>query len=310
MISENYSELFAFLDRCGIKYLKDEPMSEHTSFRIGGKAKAFVMPRDADELKGVYQAASKLGIKSYILGKGTNVLFDDAGFDGVVISTLSLDFVKQDGERLICGAGASLTSTSRFALDKSLEGLSFAYGIPGSVGGGVYMNAGAYNGEVSFVLESSEYLDLEDGEIHKLSSEDHDFAYRYSSYKEHPERVILSATFRLRPGEYDRIKAEMDDFINRRRTKQPLEFPSAGSVFKRYPGRYTAQMIDEVGLKGASVGGAEVSEKHAGFIVNKGGATSSDVLCLIDLIKNTIRDKYGIDIECEIIHVGGDNDGK
>ena len=302
---DRIKQLKRVLDELGISYSENEPMSEHTSFKIGGEAALFVKPADAEELSSAYRSASFLGVNSYILGKGTNVLFDDEGYSGAVISTLSLDSVSRNGTKIKCGAGYSLTSLSRFALENSLSGLSFAYGIPGSVGGGVFMNAGAYNGEISFVLESSTYLDISDGTVHVLPADKHDFGYRYSSYKDHRNRIILDATFSVREGEYNEIKAEMDDFMNRRKTKQPLEYPSAGSVFKRYPGRYTAQMIDEAGLKGASVGGAAVSEKHAGFIINKGGATSHDVLCLIDMIKDAIRDKYGIDIECEIIRVKG-----
>ena len=302
---DRIEQLKNVLDGLGISYRENEPMKEHTSFKIGGNAALFVEPQCAEELSSAYRSAKFLGVNSYVLGKGTNVLFDDAGYSGAVISTLALDSISRNGDSITCGAGYSLTSLARYALDNSLAGLSFAFGIPGSVGGGVFMNAGAYNGEISFVLSSSRYLDTADGSIRSLCAEEHDFGYRYSSYKVHPDRIILDATFSLKQGEYNEIKAEMDDFMNRRKTKQPLEYPSAGSVFKRYPGRYTAQMIDEAGLKGASVGGAAVSEKHAGFIINKGGATSRDVLCLIDMIKDAIYRKFGIEIECEVIHVKG-----
>ncbi|MBQ7714559.1 MAG: UDP-N-acetylmuramate dehydrogenase [Clostridia bacterium] len=298
------SELTAILDSLKIEYSTDEPMNLHTSFRIGGDASVFIVPRTPSELSSAYKAAKQTGIPVYILGKGTNVLFDDEGYDGAVISTLGLDTLVCDGNRLRCGAGFSLTALSRVALDESLEGLEFAFGIPGSVGGGVYMNAGAYDGEVSFVLESSTYFDTDDATLHTLTHEMHDFGYRHSSYKDHPERIVLEAVFVLKSGSADSIRAKMDDYMERRKTKQPLEYPSAGSVFKRYPGRYTAQMIDEAGLKGASVGGAKVSEKHAGFIINTGDAKCSDVLGLITLIKDEIRKKFGIDIETEIIYVG------
>ncbi len=296
-------ELARVLDNLGIEHLRDEKMSAHTSFRIGGPASLYVIPSDAEGLISAYRAAKFIGVKTYILGKGTNVLFDDEGYDGAVITTAAMDSVSCDGTRIKCQAGYSMTGLARVALDNSLAGLSFAYGIPGSVGGAVYMNAGAYNGETSFVLEESTYFDTTDGTVRTLSKDEHEFGYRTSSYKSHPERIILDATFLLRKGSYYEIKAEMDDFMERRRTKQPLEYPSAGSVFKRYPGRYTAQMIDEAGLKGASVGGAKVSEKHAGFIINTGGATCRDVLDLISLIKNTIKEKFGIDIECEVISI-------
>ena len=299
-----FSELSRVLDGLWIEYFENEPMSQHTSFRIGGPAKLYIVPKNALELSSSYKAASFLGVKTYVLGKGTNVLFDDEGYDGAVISTLLLDSIECDGCRIVCGAGYSMTGLSRFALEHSLCGLTFAYGIPGSVGGGVYMNAGAYTGDVSTVLEYSEYLDTSNGNVYTLDKDAHSFDYRYSSYKSHPERIILKAAFMLHEADRAKIKAEMDDFMERRKTKQPLEYPSAGSVFKRYPGRYTAQMIDEAGLKGASVGGAKVSEKHAGFIINTGGATCKDVLDLIDIIKGAIKQKFGIDIECEVISVG------
>ncbi|MBQ7669478.1 MAG: UDP-N-acetylmuramate dehydrogenase [Clostridia bacterium] len=305
MITDKYSELISYLDKEKIEYLVDEPMSNHTSFRIGGPAKIFVSPR-IETFPELLQKISKHGINRFVLGKGSNVLFDDEGFDGAVISTLNLDSVDLNGRVIMCAAGCSLTALSRFALDNSLSGLSFAYGIPGSVGGAVYMNAGAYNGEISYVLSGSDYVDTNTFTVHHLGREEHCFSYRHSSYKDHPERIIISAEFTLKDGDANVIKAEMDDFMERRRTKQPLEYPSAGSVFKRYPGRYTAQMIDEAGLKGASVGGAEVSVKHAGFIINKGGATSGDVKELVALIEKTIKEKFGIEIEREIIYIGKD----
>lgn len=302
--TELLSKLTDYSKKSGsLELFENEPMKNHTSFKIGGCARIFACPENVKALTYIMEEARAAGVRTYILGRGTNVLFDDEGFDGIVVSTSELSETEVSENVLVCGAGASFTAVSRIAYENSLEGMSFANGIPGSVGGAVYMNAGAYNGEVANILKSSTYLDLNNGEIYELPYEDHEFSYRHSSYKSHPERVILSATFELKNGDKDAIKAEMDDFMSRRRDKQPLEFPSAGSVFKRYPGRYTAQMIDEAGLKGAFVGGACVSEKHAGFIVNKGGATANDVLTLIDLIKNKIREMHGIDIETEIIYV-------
>ena len=304
---DNFNELLKKLNEYQKKglvtVLEDEPMKDHTSFKIGGKAAIFAVPETEEAFLSVCEAALDAGAKKYILGSGTNVLFDDSDFEGIVISTKGLSDISVDGNKLICGAGASVTAASRVAMENSLEGMSFAFGIPGSVGGAVYMNAGAYNGDVSAVLTASTYLDINDGKIYKLSYEDHMFDYRFSSYKNHPERIILSAEFTLKYGDKDAIKAEMDDFMDRRRTKQPLEYPSAGSVFKRYPGRYTAQMIDEAGLKGFKVGGACVSEKHAGFIVNTGGATACDVMALVELVQNKIYEKFGIEIEREIIYV-------
>ena len=303
MNDKDYVSYGEYLRKYGIPYSEYEPMSAHTTFKIGGPARFFVTPKDDIQLSRAFNGAKNYGIKTFVIGKGSNLLFDDEGYDGVVITTLSLDTISVRDNFIACFAGYSVTALSRFAMENSLKGLSFAYGIPGSVGGAVYMNAGAYNGEIKDVLIGSCYLDLNDGETKVLRAKEHKFGYRYSSYKDHPERIITSAAFKLEHGNKEEIKAEMDDFMERRRTKQPLEFPSAGSVFKRYPGRYTAQMIDEAGLKGASVGGAEVSVKHAGFIINKGGATCRDVLTLIDLIKTTILNKFGIEIECEVIHV-------
>ena len=303
MNDKDFASYGEYLCNYGIPYSEYEPMSSHTTFRIGGPARFFVTPKDDLQLLRAFKGAKNYGIKTFVIGKGSNLLFDDEGYDGAVITTLSLDTISVGDNLISCFAGVSVTALSRFAMENSLKGLSFAYGIPGSVGGAVYMNAGAYNGEIRDVLIGSCYLDLTDGETKVLRAQEHKFGYRYSSYKDHPERIITSAAFKLETGDREEIKAEMDDFMERRRTKQPLEFPSAGSVFKRHPGRYTAQMIDEAGLKGACIGGAEVSVKHAGFIINKGGATCADVLKLIDLIKNTILERFGIEIECEVIHV-------
>lgn len=303
-VYENIALKLKNYEKDEIVCLLNEPMKNHTSFKIGGVAGLFVTPKSAEALAYAYNISREHDAKIFILGKGTNVLFDDEGFDGVVISTLGLDFSKIEGNTLTFGAGFSFTTASRVALENSLYGMTFAYGIPGSIGGAVFMNAGAYNGEVSFVLKESTYLDTADGKIYTLPLEEHKFDYRHSVYRDHPEWVIISATFSLKKGNYDEIKAEMDDFMNRRRTKQPLEYPSAGSTFKRYPGRYTGQMIDELGLKGTSVGAAQVSEKHAGFVINKGNATSRDVKELIELVKAKIKEAYGIDIECEVIFVG------
>ncbi len=301
--SEFNSRLSNLSGKGEIRFTTDEPMSKHTSFKVGGKADFFILPQSERALKDVIVCAHECGVHTYVMGKGTNILFDDAGFRGAVVSTCEIDYINVEGTLLYCGAGTLLSSVSRFALDFSLEGMSFAYGIPGSVGGAVYMNAGAYNGSVDCVLRSSTYYDLSDGEFHTISNAEHSFAYRYSSYMNRPERIIVSASFYLKEGSKTAIKAEMDDFMSRRKDKQPLEYPSAGSTFKRYPGKYTAQMIDEVGLKGVSVGGAAVSEKHAGFVINKGGATSADIKKLISLIQHKIKDAYGIDIEREVIYV-------
>ena len=210
--------------------------------------------------------------------------------------------IKVIENRIIAEAGASLNLVCKTARDKELSGLEFAYGIPGSIGGAVFMNAGAYGGEMSQVVAQSTYLSLDDMTVHTIPLSAHEYGYRESVYR-HNNWLVLSAVMELKKGEYDKINAAMNDYMSRRIDKQPLEYPSAGSVFKRYPGRYTGQMIEECGLKGYSIGGAQVSEKHAGFIVNKGGATSTDVLALIEHIKNEVYKKFDCCIECEVIHV-------
>ena len=278
-----------------------EMLSSHTTFRIGGDASLFVSPADEDQLIGVISYLEKNGIRYFLLGKGSNVLFDDAGYDGAVVSTSKLDKISVCGNEITAQCGASFTYLASVAAGNSLSGLEFAYGIPGSVGGAVFMNAGAYGSETAAVLKSSRYLDISDCTVKTLPLEEHLFGYRDSVFR-HRRFIHLSSVFALQAGDKAQIRAYMNELMQRRRDKQPLEYPSAGSVFKRYPGRYTAQMIDEAGLRGLSVGGAQVSEKHAGFIVNKGNATSSDVIALVGKVREAIRDKYGIEIECEIIH--------
>lgn len=285
-----------------IKIEQNEPMSRHTTFRIGGSADLYLTPDSVESMTALCAMLRETGAKYFFLGNGSNVLFDDAGYPGAVVSLSGLNAVTADGSCVRAEAGASMASMCKTARDNSLAGLEFAYGIPGTVGGAVYMNAGAYGGETAFVLGESTYLDLDTLTVHTIPLAEHSFGYRESVYK-HTNRLILSAVFALRQGNRDEIAALMADYMNRRVTKQPLEYPSAGSVFKRYPGRYTGQMIDESGLKGYSVGGAQVSEKHAGFIINKGGATAKDVLDLIEHIKKVILENYGCELECEVIHV-------
>lgn len=291
----------ADLKALGADCICGEMLSSHTTFRIGGDASLFVSPADEDQLIGVISYLEKNGIRYFLLGKGSNVLFDDAGYDGAVVSTSKLDKISVCGNEITAQCGASFTYLASVAAGNSISGLEFAYGIPGSVGGAVFMNAGAYGSETAAVLKSSRYLDISDCTVKTLPLEEHLFGYRDSVFR-HRRFIHLSSVFALQAGDKAQIRAYMNELMQRRRDKQPLEYPSAGSVFKRYPGRYTAQMIDEAGLRGLSVGGAQVSEKHAGFIVNKGNATSSDVIALVGKVREAIRDKYGIEIECEIIH--------
>ncbi|MBQ8208243.1 MAG: UDP-N-acetylmuramate dehydrogenase [Clostridia bacterium] len=283
---------------------KDEPLSAHSSFRIGGNADYFARPADEASFTALIEAAKVSKTPFCVIGSGSNILFSDKGFRGVIITTHGLKNIEINGTAVRAGSGVTLPILSSKAQRESLDGMRFMCGIPGTVGGGVFMNAGAYGGEISDILTGSRYYDTDSGEICELSANEHDFAYRHSSYMDHPERIILSADFALKNGDPDEIKAECDELLRRRAEKQPLEFPSAGSTFKRYPGFFTAQLIDECGLKGYTVGGAQVSQKHAGFVINRGGATAADVLALVDHIKTVIRSKHGIDIECEIRFIG------
>lgn len=287
-----------------INYTKSCPLSSLTTFKIGGPCAVAVFPESADEIAYAAECASDMGMIPKIIGRGSNLLCADSGYDGVVIVTDNASGIRVDGDLIECECGASLTATANEALDASLEGAEFMYGIPGTVGGGVFMNAGAYGGQMSDVVVRVECMNLKTKERITLSGDELDFSYRHSFFTSHREYIVLTVQVKLRSAEKTEIEARMRDYITRRRDKQPLEFPSAGSTFKRCEGRFTAQLIDEAGLKGLRVGNAAVSEKHAGFVINLGGATAADVLSLIDLIKSEILKKYGLNIECEVEYLG------
>lgn len=278
-------------------------MSEHTTFRVGGPADVYARPNNTENLVLALKIAKEENVRFFVLGRGSNLLFSDEGFRGVIISTENLKSINVEGSKIFCECGVSLTSLSQKARDAGLSGLSFAYGIPGFVGGAVYMNAGAYGGQISDVLAKSTYYDVDNDEIGCVEGSAHNFGYRDSIYKKNNNLVILSAEFELKQGDSSAIRAEMDDYMERRRSKQPLEFPSAGSVFKRPEGYFVGQIVEESGLKGKMIGGAKVSEKHAGFIVNAGGATAKDVIELVNFIKAEIRSRYSVELVCEIIYV-------
>ncbi len=285
-------------DEVSLKY--NEPLSKISSFKIGGIADVIIYPKTIEALMKIISLADNYNIRYDVFGNCTNILFDDFGYRGALIITNKISAVSIEDNLIHAECGTSLMSLSIAAEKAGLSGLEFAYGIPGTVGGAVTMNAGAYGSDISAVLEYSEYIS--NGILNKLSNPDHKFGYRKSIYSNN-RFYLTSATFRLDKSECSVIRGKMDELMNLRRSKQPLEYPSAGSVFKRYPGFFTAKLIDEAGLKGFSVGGAEVSTKHAGFIINTGNATSSDVKKLIEIIKNKIYEKNGINIECEIISV-------
>lgn len=300
----DYSNIISIAEGFGCNYTENELMSEHTTFRIGGPADLFVVPTTVEGLAAVVFTCNKEGIYCFILGNGSNVLVSDKGIRGVVVSTAAcLNNIELIGAYEIkCGAGVKLSRLSDFACENSITGAEFAWGIPGTVGGAVYMNAGAYDGEMKDILVSCEYL-TSDGELHTMLADEMDLSYRHSAFSENGY-VIVSATVRLKAGDKGEIRAKMDDFMHRRKSKQPLEFPSAGSTFKRPVGGFAAALIDECGLKGYSVGGAEVSEKHAGFVINKGGATCFDVMRLVEHIKKEVFLKKSINLECEIRVIG------
>ncbi len=300
----NYTEFAQLLAAKSIKAKLDEPMSKRTSFKIGGPADIFVSVQTRDELKTVIQMTKEQNIPLTVIGNGTNLLVSDKGIRGVVVSLdgdfCSLQFI--DGNKIIAGAGAMLSHLCQFAHGNSLAGLEFAYGIPGSVGGAVYMNAGAYGGEMKDVAAACEYITI-DGEINSLTIDEMELDYRKSFFtgKDH---IILSATFVLEKGDKDRIKGTMRELMGKRSDKQPLELPSAGSAFKRPEGHFAGALIERCGLKGYTVGGAQVSEKHAGFIVNIGNATCNDVLELVRHIQETVKRETGVDLESEIRAIG------
>ena len=286
-----------------IKYSKNEAMSLHTSFKIGGEADIMLYPENEEQLLSLLSLAKAKGIPTFILGKGSNLLVSDKGIEGAVISTTSMQNITLISDTEIkAEAGASLAALCRFARDNSLGGLEFAFGIPGTVGGALYMNAGAYGGDMSMVVKSAVSINGEN-KLLSRNTDEMELGYRKSIYDQNSE-VITSVVFSLCKGNKDEISEAMDTFMAKRKNSQPLDFPSAGSTFKRPEGYYAAALIDECGLKGYSVGGAEVSVKHAGFVINKDNATCEDVLGLISDIKKIVKEKRGVDLHTEVIHIG------
>jgi len=281
-----------------LKWLRDEPLARHTSFRIGGPAKRMAFPKTAEELIVLDGFLRELGVRTILLGNGTNVLFPDEGIDAVVIVTGEMARIERDGDVLTADAGVSLARLATFAWQEGLTGLEFAHGIPGSLGGGVVMNAGAYDGSLSDVLTEVTAL-FPDG-VRTILVGDLQLSYRHSLFTEEPEAVVLRAKVRLNAGDKDAVKARMDELMARRKASQPLEYPSAGSTFKRPTGYFAGRLIEDAGLKGARVGGAQVSPKHAGFVINTGGATCADVLGLIEKIQKTVYDAAGVKLEPEV----------
>jgi len=292
----------------GMTLLEQEPLSAHCSFRIGGPARALAVPESVSSLAKVCSILKDNELMPFVLGNGTNLLFPDEGLQEIfLLSTEKLQnlFLLPDGA-IYAEAGVSLSRLSSFAQQNGLQGLEFASGIPGSVGGGCFINAGAYGGEMKDVVESVVCLYAPDQGLYELSAEQCAFSYRKSTFNTHGGYVILSAVFRLQPGDKDEIAAKMREMNEKRRAKQPLELPSAGSAFKRPEGNFAGALIEQAGLKGFTVGGAQVSEKHAGFVVNVGGATSHDVYELMKQVRNTVYEKSGVQLEPEVIILAPD----
>lgn len=289
---------FAVENGCVARF--DEPLCNHTSFKIGGNAPLFVIPQSDDALISLLNKCKSENVRTFILGNGSNMLVSDDGIDAVVILMCreNAEITKLSDTKIKADAGVSLMKVCRFALNESLSGLEFAFGIPGSVGGAMFMNAGAYGGEMKDAVCEVQCIS-ENGDIITLSKDEMELGYRTSVFAK-KGYIVLNATFELKKEESQTIKAAMDDFLNRRKTKQPLEYPSAGSVFKRPVGYFAGALIEECGLKGKTIGGAQVSEKHSGFIINIGGATANDVVSLVDFVRNTVKEEKGVELEPEI----------
>lgn len=283
----------------------DFPLSRVTSFHIGGNADLAVYPADAEAFAYALDAVVQAGVPYTVIGNGSNTLVRDGGFRGVVFVTTDMRRVTIDGTRLTGGCGVLLGSVGTNASRAGLAGAEFANGIPGTLGGAVYMNAGAYGGQLADIVCETVCYDLDAKQVLHLDNAAQHFGYRHSVFME-KNYIILSATLQLTKDEPDAIRARMNDYLARRREKQPLEYPSAGSVFKRPEGHFAGKLIEDAGLKGLRVGGAEVSPKHAGFIINVGGATARDVLELIERIREKVYAMSGVTLECEIRTIGED----
>ena len=274
-------------------------MAPYCSMKVGGFAKYLALPKTESELVGALRYFREKGEKYIVVGNCSNLIFTDDGYDGAVIATTDMKALSFENGIITVLCGDTLSSLARTALDNSLTGLEFCYGIPGTVGGAVFMNAGAYGGEISEHFIRGRFLNA-NNEIIVLNGDELEFGYRKSRLMRE-ELILVSAEFKAENGEKSEIRAKMDELMQKRKSKQPLEFPSCGSAFKRPEGYFAGALIQECELKGKSVGGAQVSEKHAGFVINKDNATSTDILNLIDLIKNTVKAETGVTLEPEVI---------
>ena len=291
-----------FLLQNEIPFAENESMKNHTTFKVGGKADFIALPKTVAQAQKLIQYAVNKNIPYYFLGRGSNVIFKDEGYHGLIIKTANLQQVVIENNTVKVQAGLSMTQFSKLMQENGLSGVEFCYGIPGNVGGGVFMNAGAYGGEICDNISQIEYID-QDGQLCTISKEKAKFTYRHSIFQEN-KWLVVSVTFNLTAKDKGEMLVYMEDIMQRRRDKQPIEKPSAGSSFKRPEGHFAAALIDECGLKGFTIGGAQISEKHAGFIINKGDATCEDILNLAQEVEKIVLEKKGIVLEKEMIIVG------
>ena len=280
----------------------DEKLSEYVNFKVGGPADILLIPNSTEQVIKSIKICKENNIPFYLIGNGSNILVRDGGFRGVVLSLKNVKNIYVDGEKIEAECGVMLKEVSDKAIENSLTGFEFACGIPGTIGGAVFMNAGAYDGEISKVIESAEVID-ENCNIIRLSREELDFGYR-SSLVMKKGYTVLSAVFKLEKGQVKTIKELIEDLTNKRESKQPLEYPSAGSTFKRPTGYFAGKLIQDAGLKGYSIGGAAVSEKHSGFVINKGNATAKDITDLIKHIQDEVKKQFGVDLHPEVRIIG------
>ncbi|MCI0766853.1 UDP-N-acetylmuramate dehydrogenase [Bacillus sp. TL12] len=283
---------------------QDEMLKNHTHIKVGGKADVFVAPTTYDEIQKVVKYANQYNVPITFLGNGSNVIIKDGGIRGITVSLIHITDVTVTGTTIVAQCGAAIIDVSRIALDHCLTGLEFACGIPGSVGGALYMNAGAYGGEVAYVLTEATVM-TGDGELRTLTKDDFEFGYRKSTFAKN-HYIILEAKFELAEGVREEIKEKMDDLTFKRESKQPLEYPSCGSVFKRPPNNFAGKLIQESGLQGKRIGGVEVSVKHAGFMVNVDDGTAQDYIDLIHFVQKTVEEKFGVKLEREVRIIGED----
>ncbi len=288
----------------GVCIEENVPMAQYTSFRAGGKARMMVIPADAEQLSAVLGVLSGSGVQYMVLGNGTNILVKDSGYDGVIVKIGSgFDYVRQEGCRLVCGSGTRMSVAAKAALEGGLSGFEFASGIPGFTGGAVFMNAGAYGGEMKDILRRAKMVSKDGSREFYMTADELEMGYRHTKLHDTGD-IVTEVEFVLEEGNRTQIKAKMSELMEKRNSKQPVNFPSAGSFFKRPEGYFAGKLIQDAGLKGLSVGGAQVSELHSGFIINRGGATATDILQLMEMIQARVFDEFGVRLETEVRIIG------